>query len=285
MSSPKTHTHLAAGQRRRFLLLCCLGGLLIAVILAVTIFALIRMPGAIQIVWLSLGILSGLLILACLFLLHDRLEQQALQNLDQENQEEMKAFLLKQRTQRHDFNIHLMALRGMLDAGKYADCRQYLQSMLDASNQVAQLLPLDDPAVSAMLNQMMSLAAARGVSLECCIYDDLHEIGCDAYEINQILGNLIRNAVEAVEALPQEQRKVTVTTLQRRNQCIFRVENPLPPDTVLDQRVFTYGFTRKEKHSGIGLAAVRRMVQIHHGSIFMEQEPGRICMIVQVPKS
>ena len=86
MSSPKTHTHLAAGQRRRFLLLCCLGGLLIAAILAVILFALTRTPRAIQIALLSLGMLSLLLILACLFLLHDRLEQQALQNLDQENQ-------------------------------------------------------------------------------------------------------------------------------------------------------------------------------------------------------
>lgn len=285
MGKGKKHTHLTAGLRRRFVLLCGLAGVLAASALAAGAWSALCLTGAERVLVLCLVGIVCLLVYACLRLIREHMEWSSLKKLDEENQEEMKAFLLKQRTQRHDFNIHLMALRGMLDTERYDDCRGYLQKMLDASNEVAQLLPLDDPAVSAMLNQAISNANSRGVNVECCFYDDLHEICCDAYEINQILGNLVRNAVEAVEDLPEEQRKVTVTTLQRRNQCIFRVENALAPGAVLDQRVFSYGFSGKEQHSGIGLAAVRRLVQSHHGSIFMEQENGRVCMIVQLPKS
>lgn len=224
-------------------------------------------------------------LLACFFwaLFLDWLERRALRRLDEKNQEEMQNFLLKQRVQRHDFNIHLMALRGMLDAGKYQECSEYFQKLLSAFGEVGQLMPLEDPAVAAMLNQSIQDARERGVGIECFIYDSLKYICCDTYEVNQILGNLIRNAVEAAVVLPKECRTVTVTLLSRRNQCIFRVENQLPPGEALDGRIFQYGYSKKEGHSGIGLAAVRRLVSRYNGTIFPEQEGNRLCMIVQLP--
>lgn len=175
--------------------------------------------------------------------------------MDQKNQEEMRAFQVKQRTLRHDLNIHLMAILGMMDAEKYDDCRSYLQKLLDASQEVAQLMPLDDPAVSAMLNQVREQAEKQGVRVRYDIYDDLADAVCNPYELNQILGNLIKNGVEAVQNFPPEEREVTVVLLKRRNHTIFRVENPLPEGTVLDESIFEYGKSGKKGHSGVGLGS------------------------------
>ena len=203
--------------------------------------------------------------------------------MDQKNQEEMKAFQVKQRTLRHDLNIHLMAILGMMDAKKFDDCRSYLQKLLDASQEVAQLMPLDDPAVSAMLNQAREHAKKQGVHVSYEIYDDLADVACNPYELNQILGNLIKNAVEAVQSFPEKDREVTVILLKRRNHTIFRVANPIPAGTVLDESIFEYGKSGKKGHSGIGLAAVRKLVQSYQGTVFLEQEGNRVCMIVQIP--
>lgn len=203
--------------------------------------------------------------------------------IDQKNQEEMRAFQVKQRTLRHDLNIHLMAILGMMDAKKFDDCRRYLQRLLDASQEVAQLMPLDDPAVSAMLNQAREQAKKQGVLVEYEIYDDLADVACNPYELNQILGNLIKNAVEAVQDFTLEDREVHVALLKRRNHTIFRVENPIPEGVQLDESIFTYGKSGKKGHSGVGLAAVKKIVQSYRGTIFMEQDGRNICMIVQIP--
>lgn len=226
--------------------------------------------------WLASLALCVRLSLSCM-------EARGVRRLDLLNREEMKAFQVKQRTQRHDFNLHLMALAGMLDGGRYQECSDYLRQILSVSREVTQVMPLDDPAVSAMLNQIMSDAKHRGVSIECSVYDDLRGICCDAYEVNQILGNLIRNAVEAAAALPPEKRNVFVTLLRRRNQCIFRVENALEAGTVLDNQIFEYGYSRKSGHSGTGLAAVKRLVTSYKGTVFAEQESEKLCMVVQLP--
>ena len=211
------------------------------------------------------------------------LDRRKRQELEQQTQGELKAFLLKQRILRHDFNIHLMALSGLLEAGRYEELERYLQDMLDASREVSQLMPLDDPAVSAMLSRMTTDAKKRGIQVECLIYYDCSGVGCDAYELNMILGNLIRNGCEAAEMLPQGQRRVTVTILQRRNCCILRVENPLPEGTVLDQKIFESGYSSKKGHAGIGLTSVRRMAESLGGTFFMEQEDSTVSMIVQLP--
>lgn len=211
------------------------------------------------------------------------LEKRRQEKLEKESQAELKAFLLKQRTLRHDFNIHLMALSGLLEAGRYEELGQYLREMLDASQEVSQLMPLDDPAVSAMLSHMISDAKKRDIQIKCFVYYDCSGVSCDAYELNMILGNLIRNSCEAVELLPPELRKVTVTILQRRSQCILRVENPLSKGTVLDERIFQAGYSSKKGHTGIGLASVHKQANALGGTFFMEQEDETVSMIVQLP--
>ncbi len=195
--------------------------------------------------------------------------------------QEMKAFQLKQRVQRHDFHIHLMALSGLLQEKKYTECQNYLSRMITQAREVNQILPLDDPAVSAMLNQEIQDAKDHGVKISCEIHDDLSKIPLDAYEINQILGNLIRNAVEAVEVLDNQQKEVSVTILHRRAHVIFRVENPV--DRPVTTPLFTYGYSGKEGHSGIGLNGVKAIVKKYKGSIFPEQEEGLFRMVVTIP--
>ncbi|MGN1251175.1 MAG: sensor histidine kinase [Candidatus Spyradocola sp.] len=228
---------------------------------------------------LLLAALTGLGALAFLYE-----ERKAVEAIDRESRDAMRVFQLKERTQRHDLHIHLMALIGMLDAERYAECRDYLRKMLDTSMQLSQLMPVDDPAISAMLSQAAETAGRSGVSLQVSVYDDLSGIACEAYEVNQILGNLIKNAVEAVQELPAPLRQVHVILLQRRNQCILRVENEVSPDMDVSDRMFEYGYSGKAEHSGIGLAAVKRIVELYHGNLFQEKDGSRLSMIVQLPK-
>ena len=225
--------------------------------------------------------LTVCVILNWLWILHSEAVNR--QKIEEKNREDLRSFMLKQRTQRHDFNVHLMALSGMLDEHREQEMRNYLDEMLSSAREVSQLMPLDDPAVSAMLNRMVADAKKRGITVECLIYYSCTDICCNAYEFNMILSNLIRNSCDAVEQAPQEKKHVTVTILKRRGQCILRVENWVPEGITLDENIFQPGFSRKKGHSGIGLSAVQDLVRSYHGTVFFEQEDSVVRLIVQLP--
>lgn len=62
-----------------------------------------------------------------------------------------------------------------------------------------ELLLLQQPAISALLNTEVEKAKRLGVHLRIQIYNDLKEILCSVYDMNKILGNVIQNAIEEVD--------------------------------------------------------------------------------------
>ena len=97
---------------------------------------------------------------------------------------------------------------------------------------------------------------------------DIVVVEADAGRLRQILHNLIRNAVEALEG--QEKATLTVTTRGTREfdiRAVFiMVEDNgpgIPPDSV--DRIFDPYVTSKPKGTGLGLAIVKKLVEEHGG--------------------
>jgi two-component system sensor histidine kinase HydH len=90
----------------------------------------------------------------------------------------------------------------------------------------------------------------------------------DAARIRQVVINLVDNAVAA--GAP-----VTVTVRRDRGQLILEVADRGPgvPEDDRD-KIFEPFFTGKTQGTGLGLAVVRRVVELHHGAIAVYPNPG-----------
>ena len=90
----------------------------------------------------------------------------------------------------------------------------------------------------------------------------------DAARIRQVVINLVDNAVAA--GAP-----VTVTIRRDRGQLILEVADRGPgvPEDDRD-KIFEPFFTGKTHGTGLGLAVVRRVVELHHGTIAVYPNPG-----------
>lgn len=205
--------------------------------------------------------------------------------IDKQYQTELLNLMQIIRSQRHDFNFHIQAISGMIEQEKYAECTDYVRTMVKTTNAMNDMLPLHDPAVSAMINSFRELAAQKGIELRVAISDDLAHIPCTVYEINTVIGNLIQNAVDEVEQNTQHSPQVNVLILKRGGNHIIKVTNPcsLAADTFRD--CFKPGYTTKQSHEGIGLATVMRIVTKYHGAVFPEFFEGFISFVVQLPCS
>src|SRR5882724_2116066 len=105
-------------------------------------------------------------------------------------------------------------------------------------------------------------------------------------QIQQVLLNLIINALDAMETLPPTERRVIVSTRSDKGDVAeFTVRDfgtGLPKDR--PDKVFDHFFSTKQKGMGMGLAIVRSIVEAHGGTITAENAPDRgACMVVRLP--
>jgi PAS domain S-box-containing protein len=114
----------------------------------------------------------------------------------------------------------------------------------------------------------------------------LPEVNAALVQIQQVLLNLIINALDAIEQLPPTQRRIIISTRSDKGDVAevsvrdFGVG--LPKDR--PDKVFEHFFSTKQKGMGMGLAIVRSIVEAHGGTITAENAPDRGArMIVRLP--
>ena len=100
-------------------------------------------------------------------------------------------------------------------------------------------------------------------------------INGDPIQLQQVLSNLILNAMDAVLDTPPAQRAVTVTTTQDRRFAEICVEDTgpgVPPEAAA--KIFDPFFSTKDHGMGMGLSIARTIVAAHDGQIDVENRNG-----------
>ena len=101
---------------------------------------------------------------------------------------------------------------------------------------------------------------------------DLPDIPCDATQIQQVLVNLIRNAMQAMTR-GGEIRIETGAGSEAVWVSISDTGSGIPEEKL--NRIFQPFFTTKKKGSGLGLMVVQRIIRDHAGRIDVESKPGK----------
>jgi PAS domain S-box-containing protein len=120
-------------------------------------------------------------------------------------------------------------------------------------------------------------------------YDaDLTEVPCVAMEIEQVLLNLIKNAVHAMTDNKTENPCITVRTVKKEKMARIEVEdNGSGIDEETQLHIFDPFFTTKEvgQGTGLGLSVSHALiVDKHRGNIWVESDPGKGAkFIIELP--
>jgi C4-dicarboxylate-specific signal transduction histidine kinase len=113
------------------------------------------------------------------------------------------------------------------------------------------------------------------VSFKLHIAEPIPNIKVDGIQMEQVLVNLIRNAIEAMKDMPMEQRMLTITASRQDRQVVMAVADTgrgLSPAIV--ERLFQPHQTTKPHGMGLGLAVSRAILQAHAGRLWFEPVNG-----------
>ncbi|PKM47546.1 MAG: histidine kinase [Firmicutes bacterium HGW-Firmicutes-8] len=188
------------------------------------------------------------------------------------------------RGQRHNFSHNLQTVYGLLEVQAFEEAQEYIRGNMSEIAATSELIKTDNLGITALLQTKTGLAEAKKINLIIDINTSLRNLPLETRDANMILGNLIDNAMEAVDEMPPQQRNVEVILSQDIEGYVFDVRNCGPPiEPELIEQIFDYGFSTKNEGRGMGLYSVKNLAQKYNGKIHVTSDSSCTCFKVVVP--
>lgn len=189
-------------------------------------------------------------------------------NMLQDTLDKLEQLNTSLRAQRHDFMNHLQVVYGLMEMEEYNDAMRYINRVYNDIQSINKFLKTSNPAVNALLQAKVLYAEKRGIEVKMNITTNLKELKIQPWEFCRILGNIIDNAIFALQEINGD-RYILIELFEDLKKYGFRVINNGPeiPGELLE-KIFTAGFSTKgENGEGMGLAIVKNIIGEAGGSI------------------
>ena len=171
------------------------------------------------------------------------------------------------------------------EAARASDVIKSLRSFLRSTPLAAHLADINT-AIKVVLGFAEPAMREYSVAAHLTLASDLPPVQADQIILQQIVLNLVTNAIQAVQELPFHLRQFAITTfIEGKNLVVITVHDTgvgLPRD--LGERIFEPFVTTKENGTGLGLSIARTLAQRLGGSI--EAHPGEsrgACFTIRLP--
>jgi two-component system, LuxR family, sensor kinase FixL len=165
--------------------------------------------------------------------------------------------------------------------------REVLERIRDfVSNGNLNLEALDLSVLARKIGALCSEEAAeRGIQVEVESIGPVPPVQADGVQIEQVLINLVGNAIDAASERPDARGRVSIRVEMRADAIAIQVEdNGKGVASELADNVFDAYQTTKPRGMGLGLHLSRRIVQRHAGRLWWEPvKTGGARFVVELP--
>ena len=166
-----------------------------------------------------------------------------------------------------------------------------MKEMVNAFSDYARAPDMDinSFSIDKLIHEVVDLYRAQesGVEIGLTLDSSLPDVDADIGRMRQILHNLIRNSIEALENSDQGRIDVSahVAEFQDVEMVEITVEDNGPGfQTGSMSQVFDPYVTTKPKGTGLGLAIVKKLVEEHAGTVDAEnREEGGAIIRIRLP--
>lgn len=182
--------------------------------------------------------------------------------------EESQKLIHVLKSQRHDFRNQLQVIKVLAQLNKTPEIVQYIQDCDIALEFTGAITSqIDNPIISAMLLIFSAQAKEKGIGFNVDSDLDYSTFMVPPAKITSILGNIIQNAIEALEKAEGPERAIQVTIWETAESYYFLIWNNGP--VILRnvwEKIFVPGFSTKNS-TGLGLSIVKELISELDGKI------------------
>ena len=175
--------------------------------------------------------------------------------------------------QLHDRNHHLGMLYMLLQTGYTGRAREYLTGMVGELQNIEAIVRTGNEALNALIRGKMARGKQLGVQIHIDVLKGLNPMNIQDWDLNRIIGNLLDNAIEAVENLDGERKIELLIEGGEEDNCFEVVTHGVYLPDEMEARIFQRGYTsKKESGHGLGLAICKEIVEEYKGSMFIVKD-------------
>lgn len=166
----------------------------------------------------------------------------------------------------HDFHNHIGILRQLLSHSKLEAALQYLDELQAPVLEMTETVWTSDETVDYIINSKAITAKERGIQYQAQV-EFPHHTNLRSADLCAVLGNLLDNALEAAQQIPEKEERFVHLTIRRINQMlVIKVENSFCNPPVFGDGAF---ITSKEKNGlhGWGLKSAQTAAEKYDGMV------------------
>ena len=176
---------------------------------------------------------------------------------------------------RHDYQAHMIILNTLIEKQDYTVLKNYLKKMNEYSLLENQKRYTGNLIIDSLLENSLGQAKSKGIKVT--IYGHLPlELETDSYDLSVVFYNLFKNALEAAEKMPVNQRWIEITVSEfTKCRPYLSIVNPVNhPIKIEDNTIVT------SKHDtinhGLGLRNVKDIAKKYDNQFNLFYKQGTV---------
>jgi PAS domain S-box-containing protein len=161
------------------------------------------------------------------------------------------------------------ALRSIRDGNRASDVIERLRSLFKKKEFVAEIIDLNE-ATREVLALSSGEFRRNRVALQLDFADYLPPVNGDRVQLQQVIINLLRNAMDAMKEIEDRPRQMLIQTERDGGENVRLIVQDTGVGFIPDDadRLFESFYSTKNDGMGIGLAISRSIIEAHHGRIW-----------------
>ncbi len=193
--------------------------------------------------------------------------------------DEVRSIHTEMRGYKHDFHHHLQTLRGYLASGDTERALRYIDELDENLQTVDTLLKTGNPSADAIFSAKLAQAKRHGIGVNVRVFLP-DRLSLSDVELGIVIGNLLDNAIEACEAVPEGERFLRLYCKMKGTMLYFSMMNAAGGK--LEKRGGRFASKKAGLH-GFGLRRAENIIETHGGWIKYNSEDGAFTTEFLVP--